>query len=404
MARKKPIVIDIFAGCGGLSLGLYQSGWKGFFAIEKDKMAFETLRYNLICKKNHFSWPDWLPQTNHDIDEIINKYEKELKELRGTIGLVAGGPPCQGFSTAGKRQENDKRNKLIHSYIKFVEYVRPRIILFENVKGFTLSFNKNGNKGKAYSEVVLNNLKNIGYEDIRGEMIDFAEFGIPQRRKRFIIVGTIEGKADYFFDKLFQTKNQFLSSKNLIDNPGVSMAISDLKMCNGVIDCPDTMGFKSGIYRMPQNNYQILLRKSLDSNCVPDSHRFVNHRSDTVNIYQQLLKHAERNVNISDKLKEKYGITKRNLTILDSRQQSPTLMSIPDDYVHYCEPRVLTVREYARIQSFPDWFEFKGKYTTGGKLRVQEVPRYTQIGNAIPPLFAEHAGNVLKELLDNAQS
>lgn len=79
-------------------------------------------------------------------------------------------------------------------------------------------------------------------------------------------------------------------------------------------------------------------------------------------------------------------------------------MSIPDDYIHYSEPRTLTVREYARIQSFPDWYEFKGAYTTGGKRRAEQVPRYTQIGNAIPPLFGEFTGIVLKELLDNARS
>ena len=71
----------------------------------------------------------------------------------------------------------------------------------------------------------------------------------------------------------------------------------------------------------------------------------------------------------------------------------------PDDYLHYSEPRILTVREYARIQSFPDWYEFKSKYTTGGDMRKKEVPRYSQIGNAIPPLFAEQVGNVLKEML-----
>ena len=80
-------------------------------------------------------------------------------------------------------------------------------------------------------------------------------------------------------------------------------------------------------------------------------------------------------------------------------QKSPTLTTLPDDYIHYSEPRILTVREYARIQTFDDWFEIKGKYTTGGKLRRVEVPRYTQVGNAIPPLFGELAGNILKGLL-----
>ena len=85
---------------------------------------------------------------------------------------------------------------------------------------------------------------------------------------------------------------------------------------------------------------------------------------------------------------------------MDSKQISPTLTTHPDDYIHYSEPRILTVREYARIQTFPDWYEIKKKYTTGGQMRKVEVPRYTQIGNAIPPLFAELAGLALKEILE----
>ncbi len=113
MSAKKTY-IDLFAGCGGLSLGLYNSGlWKGEFAIEKSPDAFETLEHNLIKHKTHFNWPDWLPQSNHDIYEVIKNYPEELKSLRGKIDMVAGGPPCQGFSTAGRRQENDTRNKLI---------------------------------------------------------------------------------------------------------------------------------------------------------------------------------------------------------------------------------------------------------------------------------------------------
>ena len=85
--------------------------------------------------------------------------------------------------------------------------------------------------------------------------------------------------------------------------------------------------------------------------------------------------------------------------MLDPNSQSPTITSIPDELVHYCEPRILTVREHARIQSFPDWYEFKGKYTSGGKRRKNEVPRYTQVGNAVPPLFAEQIGRASKEVL-----
>lgn len=394
-----PSYIDIFAGCGGLSLGLCNAGWEGLFAIEKDEMAFETLKHNLIDKKKHFAWPRWLTKENHDIDEIIAKYKTRLKRLRGKVDLVVGGPPCQGFSMAGKRRQKDARNKLIHSYITFVKLVKPKIILFENVKGFTLGFKKNGKRGEPYSKMVLNELRRIGYKDARGKLVDFFEFGVPQRRERFIIVGTLDGETDNFFDMLFRRKSEFLSSKGLRTGIGVGAAISDLEKKNGTIDSPDSRGFKAGLCRGAKNNYQSLLRKFTGNNSIPDSHRFVNHLTETVSIYESLLEQAGRNMPVSTKLRTKLGIKKRDLKVLDKTAPSPTLMSIPDDYVHYCEPRVMTVREYARIQSFPDWYEFRGKYTTGGKRRKCEVPRYTQIGNAIPPLFTEHAGNILKELL-----
>ena len=92
------------------------------------------------------------------------------------------------------------------------------------------------------------------------------------------------------------------------------------------------------------------------------------------------------------------GLKRRGVTLLDRNKPSPTVTSHPDDFVHYCEPRILTVREMARLQSFPDWYEFKGKYTTGGKLRKIDVPRYTQVGNAVPPIFAEQLGKTLIEV------
>lgn len=111
--HKHPTVIDLFAGCGGLSLGLHLSGWKGLFAVEKSPHAFETLKYNLIDKLNHFDWSDWLTKEPHDINELLNNYEKKLKQLRNKVDLVAGGPPCQGFSMAGKRVKEDIRNNLV---------------------------------------------------------------------------------------------------------------------------------------------------------------------------------------------------------------------------------------------------------------------------------------------------
>jgi site-specific DNA-cytosine methylase len=177
--------IDLFAGCGGLSTGLHLAGWKGLFAVERNPAAFSTLKANLVDQRGHFSWPDWLATTHWDIKTLLARKSAELAKLKGTVDLVVGGPPCQGFSTAGRRIEGDQRNQLVHSYL----------------------------------------------------------------------------------------------------------------------------------------------------------------------------------------------------------------------VIHYSEPRVMTVRECAHLQTFPDWFEFKGPYTTGGKLRVQQTPRYTQVGNAVSPLFATIAGLALKQAL-----
>src|SRR5271154_4591082 len=114
---KSYTYIDLFAGCGGLSLGLHNAGWKGLFAIEKNTDAFKTLKHNLIDKKKHFSWCDWLPQTNLEIDDVIKNYKSQLAALKGKVDMVAGGPPCQGFSMAGRRNESDTRNHLVKSYI-----------------------------------------------------------------------------------------------------------------------------------------------------------------------------------------------------------------------------------------------------------------------------------------------
>jgi DNA (cytosine-5)-methyltransferase 1 len=129
----------------------------------------------------------------------------------------------------------------------------------------------------------------------------------------------------------------------------------------------------------------------------PDSHRFPKHSSEVVKRFQQILKYAPRNKQLSGDFRAAYDLKKRSITPLDGNLVSPTITSLPDDYIHYSEARVLTPRECARIQSFPDDFQFRGKYTSGGDRRAKEVPRYTQIGNAIPPLFAELAGLALKE-------
>ena len=411
MENNKSLYIDLFAGCGGLSLGLYNSGlWKGLFAIEKNKDAFETLHHNLIKNNNHFQWPNWLPVEEHDINFILKNFAPQLKDLRGKVDLVAGGPPCQGFSTAGKRQETDERNKLIKSYINFIRLVQPKIIFFENVKGFTQKFDKNKSKGKAYSEYVLKALRAKtndfpGY-DVCGQLIDFSEYGIPQKRTRFILVGIRKEesikktKAISFFRTLNENKETFLINKGIGVTTNLQEAISDLLREGKEIQSPDTANFKAGIYGKTESNYQKLLRKGINETMIPDSHRFAKHTIPTVEKFEYILNHAEKNKTLSDEIKQLFDLKKRTVIPLSGQTPTATITTLPDDYIHYCEPRIFTVREYARIQSFNDWYEFRGKYTTGGKRRTQEVPRYSQIGNAIPPMFGEQAGIIINKLLN----
>ena len=377
-------------------MGLYYAGWQGLFAIEKNKMAFGTLQKNLIFKKNHFNWPKWLPQTEHDIKEVMKNYRAELENIKGRVDLVVGGPPCQGFSMAGKRNEGDKRNKLIGAYIEFIKIVRPKMLFFENVKGFTVGFKKEDSRGKAYSDYITESLKKLGY-NIESKILDFSEYGVPQRRKRFILVGVLKGDAKIFFSILEQDKKIFLQKKGLKKKNTIKSAISDLHQKNGNINSPDSKNFLAGTYSRIKSTYQKLMRSD-DAPKVPDSHRFTNHSDETVALFKLLLEKAIRSKRIDGEERKKYGLKKRSIVVLGENNPSPTLTTHPDDYLHYLEPRILTVREYARVQSFPDWYEITGKYTTGGKQRVKEVPRYTQIGNAIPPIFGEQVGFALKKI------
>jgi DNA (cytosine-5)-methyltransferase 1 len=387
--------IDLFSGCGGLSLGLMNAGWRGLFAIEKNKDAFSTLQHNLINNKKHFDWPAWLPVENYDINYFIKNYYSNIKSLEGRIQLIAGGPPCQGFSTAGARDEKDKRNSLVHSYIKFISIVKPNLIFFENVKGFTFEFKIKNGKGKTYSDEVKEGLIKLGYE-LEDEIVNFSEYGIPQARSRFILVGRLGNKFDDFFNNLRIIKNIMLEEKGINKKISLSDAISDLLEANGKTGCPDSKYFNSGKYADAKTNYQQLLRNGISiDESVPDSHRFANHKDKSVKQFELILAYGERNKRITQELKNKFDVKKRSITPLAKNLPCPVLTSHPDDYIHYCEPRILTVREYARIQSFPDWYQFKGKYTTGGKVRKYEVPRYSQLGNAIPPLFAEQIGLTL---------
>lgn len=396
--------IDLFAGCGGLSLGLQKAGWEGLFAVEKNADAFETLKYNLIENGDHFCWPEWLPQTNLDINEVLKNYREKLIELRGKVLLVVGGPPCQGFSMAGKRTGKDARNRLYNSYIDFVQCVQPQMLFFENVHGFTVGFKRkykgNDTKGEPYSEKLIRELKRLGYK-VASDVVLMSDYGVPQKRKRFILFAIRKGNPNSFFVKLKENREQFLHEKNINIPVTVEEAIGDLQRYYGEVPCADTPRFMNGIYGPIQSNYQVLMRENTIFETIPDSHRFARPRQDTVELFEHLMEVSDEAIRITPNMNLVEGLRKRGITPLKRNCVCPTITSIPDDFVHYTEPRIMTVRECARIQSFPDFYRFKGRYTTGGARRKLDVPRYTQVANAVPPLFAEQVGLVLGEMIIN---
>ena len=386
--------IDLFAGSGGLSLGLFNSGFQGIFAVEKNQDAFETLKYNLIDKRNHFYWPEWLEMKNWDINELLAVHKNDLENLSNSVDLIVGGPPCQGFSMAGKRQNNDIRNQLMHSYVEFVEIIQPKMLFFENVQGFTVDFKKN-NKVKNYSIILVDQLKMLGYT-VNFQVVTMSDFGVPQNRKRFILFATKDANnSQNFFETLIGNTNNFLINKNLRLPITVSQAIGDLTKSQGEVESPDTKGFTNGVYGQVSSNYQRLMRTNIKKVSLPDSHRFAKHRKETIELFERLMDVSDKAIRITPSMNLVKGLKKRGVTPLKGDSVCNTITSIPDDYVHYSEPRIMTVREHARIQSFPDDYEFKGPYTTGGERRKKDVPRYTQVANAVPPLFAEQVGDVI---------
>lgn len=402
--------IDLFAGCGGLSLGLINSGWQGIFAIEKTPDAFKTLRHNLIENGiAGFNWPSWLPCEEMTTSDLLERYSQNLKSLRGKVDLIAGGPPCQGFSFAGRRNPSDPRNKLTEEYISLVNLVRPKYLLLENVKGFNTAFK--GTKTAPYSEVVKQTLKDLewGGYDVSSSMLNASKFGVPQPRARFIMIAVrsdlTKNRGIHPFDGIEKFAKEFRNSKQLNGHQiTVKEAISDLEIGGRkLIESHDTKGFFQIRYRQPKSmsSFQQLMRLGMSPKMAPNSLRMAKHRPKTSARFIEILSSCPKGKSLSKEDRERFKMKKQCFTPLHPNQISKTITTLPDDLLHYSEPRILTVRENARLQSFPDWYEFQGKYTTGGARRKEECPRYTQVGNAVPPLMAEALGSLILYLQES---
>lgn len=384
------------------------AGWRGLFAVEKDSFAFDTLRTNLASKdsKYSFEWPAWLPKEPLAIDKLLSHYEAELLGLKTRVDMLVGGPPCQGFSMAGRRDPADPRNQLFTSYLRLVSALRPRIVLIENVRGMASPFsaaNTNGEKIN-YADKLIRALSSEYV--VHSSVLNFSTFGVPQNRKRLVIIG-IQRQLDVpddrvpdMFDALESQRSDFLRARGL-GRTGAQTALSDLEVrTNGTRVCEEHPRFLETRYTTPKTPYQRLMHAG-SSKSVSDT-RLARHAPEIEQRFKTLIAVARKvgrsSVSVRSELHDMYGSKKQAMRVLDPSSPAPTITSLPDDLLHYSEPRTLTVRENARLQSFPDWFRFQGKYTTGGFLRKREVPRFTQVANAVPPLVACAIGELLLEI------
>lgn len=417
-SSSSPTFIDLFSGCGGLSLGLSQAGWQGLFAIERATDAFETFRANFLkpgspCK---FKWPAWLEQSAHSIDDVLMEHEAEIAKLNRKVDLIAGGPPCQGFSFAGRRNNADPRNKMFQRYVTFVRLIEPKFLVLENVPGMNIAHTRHGNKAarrvETYYDKLSRALADLGYA-VEPMILDAADFGVPQHRERLVVLGMRNDVAKSFpagcvglFNKINAVGKAQLAELGGGKLVGAKQALSDLAVGSGQAREQETIeytgvgaraGYVQKRYSGPDATpYQLLMNKGVERSRM-DSMRLARHREDVEDRFRDILATSRRGVNLSVADRERFGMLKHRTVPMSPSAPAPTLTTLPDDIIHYSDPRILTVRECARLQSFPDWFVFEGKYTTGGARRKLECPRYTQVGNAVPPLLAQAIGSGILE-------
>ena len=304
--ESKPSFVDLFAGCGGLSLGLLKAGWSGVLAIEKDPLAFKTIEHNLIgpetCPK--YDWPPWFPKEPHTVADFNARYAQQMQALRGRISLVIGGAPCQGFSLAGRREREDERNSLFQDFLDTVATLSPTLVMLENVHAITMPFVRSGGtcgNRVSVADEIKTSLEAAGYK-VFSELVKCQEFGVPQRRSRYFIAGVKNGLIKHGFDSMSpfsimpELRQSFLSSKGLRWSSAITIteAVSDLEIRWGTVKSEESPRFQWGVYGRLAGDYQRLLRidrkgNQLKEDDLPDSHRFANHASSTIDRFRKIL-------------------------------------------------------------------------------------------------------------------
>lgn len=384
--------IDLFAGAGGLSEGLSQAGFHSLFANEVVPVYASTYARNHVCSK----------VVTDDIRSLdADKIREELGLVQGELSLLAGGPPCQGFSiNAPVRTNEDHRNHLFKDFLRFVSAFMPKVVLIENVPGL-VSFEQG-----ATLHAILESLANLGYgADVR--ILGAAYYGVPQMRWRTIIIGFrgAELPEGVFPTPIFHApiRPNFTSTfdgRNLVCVPSSASEARFTTVYEAIGDLPELSCGERGepvksYHCEPFCDYQRSLRVG--------SPGVYNHESPALSkINIERMRHIKPGGNWTDipfdllpkgmQLARKSDHTKRYGRVTKDGLASTILTKCDPHwgaFIHYDQDRSFTVREAARIQSFPDHYIFNGSL----------AEQFAQVGNAVPPLLAKAIGECLYNLI-----
>jgi len=427
-----PYAVDLFCGAGGCSEGLIQAGFDILFSSDISPMVEVTYRNRheqLGLKQGVNTWFQ-REDIKNLTGEAIKSYISQLEIFKGKevpdIDLMIGGPSCQGFSRAGRRDKSDPRNMLFGEYVRVISEIRPKYIVLENVEGFVdMQFlgyvGLTGIKypdGSVTPTILRSELEQIGYKTLEPRILNAADYGVPQRRNRIIFMGYRSDMVPPEYPEPTVTPDHYITLKDAIGD-----LISDENIRKNVNKRRSKYQIESANGRTPAANGKPISVKKPQNTELSGMSDVVCER---FSLFQEgetgtLLRKrvASEGIDISDKpalIKlccDNFGMTKKEvislfrnakankeqidilLTKKNIRQRwsadmpSATVLTIADDFISPWEARTFSVREMARCQSFDDSFEFLGKRTTGGLKRRVEVPQFTQVGNAVPPLLAK---------------
>jgi len=338
-------VVDLFSGCGGLSRGFVDAGYEVILGVDNDEKALETFR------KNHNG------ARALSIDLFDKKaVEKIRNEVGGKADVIVAGPPCQGFSLTGTRKFDDERNRLYLSVIEVVNNLKPRAFLIENVPGIARLY------GGTIKDEIIKRLGKSGY-NVKMEILCAADYGVPQMRKRVFFVGLQKKYGEFVFPKPTHTPEKYVTCSD---------AISDLPSLD------DELGAEENQYLIPaQTSYQKMMRKN--------SEKIYNHvATNHTDLVKSVISFVPEGGNYKD-LPSGVGKSRKfneAWTRYHRKKPSKTIDTGHRNHFHYQYNRIPTVRENARLQSFPDDFQFFGNRTEQNR----------QVGNAVPPILGYHIG------------